>query len=95
MDSPVPILYLTSSDYEESTELRVTLRAVELFSVWVTIDPRVEYAVRISVRAAMKSAVRCRVLLIDYSEAVKYVCIFAVWNLPAFVCLHKYTLKYN
>lgn len=39
------------------------LRAVELFSVWVTIDPWVEYAIRISVRAGIKSGVRCRVFV--------------------------------
>lgn len=37
------------------------LRAVKLFSVWITIDLRVEYAVRISVRAAIKSGDRWRI----------------------------------
>lgn len=64
MDSPVLILHLTSSDYEESAEFQVILRAVEIFSVCVTIDPRVEYAARISVRATIKSGLRWRVFIV-------------------------------
>lgn len=60
----MPILHLTSSDYEESAEFQVILRAVEIFNISVTIEPRVENAVRISVRAATESGVRWRVFIV-------------------------------
>lgn len=61
------------SEYEEFIEIQVILRAAESFSVWITADPVVKYAVRMSVGTVVNSGVRSWVSMSLGKQQIQWV----------------------